>query len=112
MAKRDHMNRAQHAINDVNYKLKRLKKELSDINEHVCLEIKIDDYLSFADYFFDGFFVDMMVQNKINESQAKVSSLNNDIETLKKYLKNMRLEAEAEKVRLGREMDQVILSES
>lgn len=109
MAKRDHMDKAQRAINDVNYKLKRLKKELSDINEHISLEISIDNYLSFADYFFDGIFVDMMVQNKINESQAKVTSLKNDMEGMHRYLKNMHIEAEAEKNRLKNEMDKVIL---
>jgi len=111
MAKRSHMDRAQNAINDVNYKLKRLKKELSDINENISLEINIDNYLSFADYFFDGIFVDMMVQNKINESQAKVVSLKNDMEAMHKYLKNMHVEVETEKIRLKNEMDQVILKD-
>ena len=112
MAKRDHMDKAQNAINDVNYKLKRLKKELSDINEDVSLKIEINNYLSFADYFFDGIFVDMMVQNKINEAQGKVASLKNDMEKMLKYLNKMYAEVEAEKSRLKNEMDQVILKGS
>ncbi len=112
MAKRSHMDRAQNAINDVNYKLKRLKKELSDINENINLEINIDNYLSFADYFFDGIFVDIMVQNRINESQAKVVSLRNDMEAMHRNLKTMLVEVEGEKYRLKNEMDQVILKES
>lgn len=112
MAKREHMDKAQTAINDVNYKLKRLKKELSDINEDVSLKIEINNYLSFADYFFDGIFVDMMVQNKINEAQDKVESLENDMERMGKYLKNMYGTVEVEKNRLKNEMDQVILNES
>lgn len=109
MAKREHMTKAQNAINDVNYQLKRLKKELADINEEVSLKIEIDNYLSFADYFFDGIFVDMMVQNKINDAQTKVSSLKNDMEAMHKRLKNMHSETETEKDQLKIKMDQVIL---
>lgn len=112
MAKRNHMDRAQAAINDVNYKLKRLKKELSDINESVSLEIQMDNYLSFADYFFDGIFVDMMVQNKINEAHAKVSRLKNDMDSMHKRLKKMSKEIETQKSSLKNEIDKIILAHS
>lgn len=112
MAKREHMNKAQNAINDVNYHLKRLKKELLDINEEISLKIEIDNYLSFADYFFDGLFVDIMVQNKISDAQDKVSSLKNDIEVMHKRLENMYLEVEATKNQIKDKMDEVIVQAS
>ena len=31
------------------------------------------DFLSFADYFFDGFLADMMVQSRIREAQRQVN---------------------------------------
>ena len=34
--------------------------------------IQTGDFLSFADYFFDGFVADMLVQSKINDARRQV----------------------------------------
>ena len=36
------------------------------------LNINTGDFLSFADYFFDGFIVDWMVQDRINRAKDQV----------------------------------------
>ena len=36
------------------------------------LNINTGDFLSFADYFFDGFVVDWMVQDRINNARHQV----------------------------------------
>lgn len=110
MAKRDHMNKAQAAINDLNYKLKRFSKELKDINETVEMEINISQFLSFADYFFDGLFVDIMVQNKIKEAQAKVETLEIDINRLEQKLNTMYMNTEAHRKHLKTTIDEYVLN--
>ena len=41
--------------------------------EQACdLNINIGDFLSFADYFFDGFVADWMVQDRINNARYQV----------------------------------------
>lgn len=47
-------------------------RELSDVREIQGLDIEIGSFLTFADFFFDGFLADIMVQSKIREAQDKI----------------------------------------
>ena len=39
----------------------------------------MSDFLKFADFFFDDFFVDFVVLSKINESKKKLETLENRV---------------------------------
>lgn len=52
--------------------LDRFGRELSDVREIRNLHIEIGDFLTFADFFFDGFIADMMVQSKIRRMQEEI----------------------------------------
>ena len=52
--------------------LDRFGRELSDIREIPNLHIEIGDFLTFVDFFFDGFIADMMVQSKIRRMQEEI----------------------------------------
>ncbi|MCH4888040.1 hypothetical protein EZV73_10670 [Acidaminobacter sp. JC074] len=109
MAKRDHMSTAQNIINELNYSLKTLSKELSDVNMTMTSNIDIANYMGFADYFFDGFFMDMMVQDKINGALDKLSRLDRNIDETSRKLKSQLKFSEEEKKSLINEMDEMIL---
>ena len=47
-------------------------RELSDVREIQGLDIEIGDFLTFADFFFDGFLADIMVQSKIRQAQDQI----------------------------------------
>ena len=47
-------------------------RELSDVRGIQGLDIEIGDFLTFADFFFDGFLADIMVQGKIRQAQDKI----------------------------------------
>ena len=49
--------------------IRNLKKELSDVDQLVDVDLNISDFLSFADYFFDGIIADWMVQSKIKDAR-------------------------------------------
>ena len=53
--------------------LRRFQKELKDVNVPLDLRIEIGSFLSFADFFFDGFVADYLVQSKITEAKAQIS---------------------------------------
>ena len=53
--------------------LKKFQTELRDIPDYERLNVDINSFLSFADFFFDGFFVDYMVQGSKSEKQQKRS---------------------------------------
>lgn len=60
-------------IHEARGRLGRFQKELRDVNMLLALDIDISSFLKFADYFFDGFFSDWMVQGKIKRAQEQVS---------------------------------------
>ncbi|WP_427052522.1 hypothetical protein [Paenibacillus sp. TC-CSREp1] len=70
--KRRRMDDAQVAIMDAGKRLRRFQKELEDVEMAVSADLNLGGLLSFADYFFDNFFVDWMIQDKIRSAEKQV----------------------------------------
>ena len=70
--KRSKMKDADALVQQARSALKRFQRELTDVENIPEFHIETGDFLSFADYFFDGFLADMMVQSKINEAKRQV----------------------------------------
>lgn len=109
MAKRNHMSQAQAIINDLNVSLKRFSKELRDVNMEMISPIDIENYMSIGDYFFDGLFMDIMVQNKIDEALNRVQNLNNNVHSVQQNLTTFMAAKKVEKKRVSDEMDAIIV---
>lgn len=75
MIKHSKIDDAQNELRQVNGLLQKLNKELQDIQVPGELNIEIDGFAKFADYFFDGLIADWHVQNKINENRRRVEEL-------------------------------------
>lgn len=73
MIKRSRMSDAQNSIEQAKLSLHRFRKELQDVNVSFDLNMDISGFLSFADFFFDGFIFDYMVQTKITNAKEQVS---------------------------------------
>lgn len=73
MAKHSRIDEARNEINSVQVLAKRFHRELQDIGQTININIDISSFLTFADYFFDGIFVDWAVQSRINDASDKVS---------------------------------------
>ena len=63
--KRSKMTDAQNLMETAKMDLKLFQKELKDVNVPLDLRIEVGSFLSFADFFFDGFVADYLVQSKI-----------------------------------------------
>ena len=72
MLKHSRMDQAKQNIEQAKYDLRNFSKELHDVHMALDLNLDTDDFLSFADYFFDGFVVDWMVQDRINTTRRQV----------------------------------------
>ena len=72
MLKHSRMDQAKQNIEQAKYDLRNFSKELHDVHMALDLNLDTDDFLSFADYFFDGFVVDWMVQDRINTARRQV----------------------------------------
>lgn len=67
-AKRSKMNNAKECMENAKYDLRAFSRELQDVSMNCHLDIETNDFLSFADYFFDGLLVDWMVQDRISRA--------------------------------------------
>ena len=70
--KRSKMKDADALVQQARAALKRFQRELMDVDSIPEFHIQTGDFLSFADYFFDGFVADMLVQSKINDAKRQV----------------------------------------
>ncbi len=70
--KRSKMKDADNLVQQARSALKRFQRELMDVESIPEFHIQTGDFLSFADYFFDGLVADMLVQSKINDAKGQV----------------------------------------
>lgn len=84
--KHSKMNDAQRYMDRAKRDLAAFSRELADVSE--TLNINTGDFLSFADYFFDGFLADMMVQSRIHDAQRQVDDAIYRVESILSRLRN------------------------
>ena len=85
--KHSKMEDAQRHMEDSIYYLKAFQKELKDVSVSMDLRMEIGSFLSFADFFFDGFVADYLVQSKISDAKVQVSDAIFRVEQLLRELK-------------------------
>ena len=72
MIKHSKMQEASKSMEEAKYFMQRFQKELSDVNGNFDLQLNVGGFLSFADFFFDGFLADYLVQSKIADARRQV----------------------------------------
>lgn len=72
--------------------LQRLQHELQNIEVTSDLQMEIDSFLTFTDYFFGGFIADIFVQSKISNAKQQVAEAISKVESL---LNSLKAQAEA-----------------
>lgn len=73
MVKRSKVNDASKYLEDAKKNLMIFQRELQDVEVPMDLKIEIGSFLSFADFFFDGFVADYLVQRKISDAREQIS---------------------------------------
>ena len=109
LVKHDHLDQAQALVEQLQRDLLRLKTELADVEIQSDLVVRIDGFLRFADFFFDGLFADLAVLNRIDQSQAQLRDVMGQIQSILDGLEATRAREEAELTRLCQRRDQLIL---
>lgn len=66
------VNNASRCVDDARRDLAAFRNELGDIRDIENLNIDMDGFLTFADFFFDGFVADIFVQSKIRKGRQQV----------------------------------------
>ncbi|MBR6220581.1 MAG: hypothetical protein IKQ80_08455 [Clostridia bacterium] len=83
LVKHSKLSDAQRCVDQARYDLDVFRRELADVN---VPDVQIDGFLSFADFFFDGFLADFMVQSRINESRARLEDACRRVEDVLRML--------------------------
>ena len=109
MAKHSHLDEAQDLVSELQSKLRRFKTELADIQITANMQVNIDGFLRFADYFFDGLFADWAVGDKINQSMNSVYSTKSQISRPLDKLNSMEQAADHGIASLKQQVDDLIV---
>lgn len=86
MIKHSKINNANEWMDQANRDLRRFARELQDVDSE-GLQIDTGSLVSMLDIFCDNFFSDIMVQQKINDSRARIDALTDRIEAAVQALK-------------------------
>ncbi len=90
LAKHDRLDQAQEMVEQLQVELRRFKTELTDVSIDAEMQVKLDGFLRFADYFFDGLFADWAVMDHIENSQKQVSQTRQQVEEVLASLESRR----------------------
>ena len=82
--KHSKMSDAEQEIEAARYSLQRFSKELRDVSGYSS--IHIGEFMTFADFFFDGFLTDVLVQSKISEAKRQCDDAIRQVSAIREEL--------------------------
>ncbi len=89
LVKHSKMSNAQNYMEQAKWNLQNFSRELQDVNMVHNLNLELGDFLTFADFFFDGVVADWLVQDRINETKRQVEDAIRHVETILGQLRMM-----------------------
>ncbi len=108
LAKHSELDEAQRAVEALQGCLRRFKTELADVDVHADMQVSVDGFLRFADYFFDNIFTDWTVMDKIHQAQGQVNDVQDQIDRLLAALNGMLTAAQEERAGVRERMDALV----
>lgn len=109
LAKHSNLDDAQWKIQGLQQQLTRFRSELADVTLYADVQVSLEGFMRFADYFFDGLFVDWMVRDQIHRSQQAIYRTEDEIGAVLQRLRAMLNESEMEEIQTREKLDAVIL---
>lgn len=109
--KHEYMDEAQDEIEQLQVCLLRFRTELTDISISADMEVRADDFLRFADYFFDGLLVDWSVQNRIRNAQDEIQVICSQIQLALERIQTMLAETSQAREAAAAELERRICAE-
>ena len=111
MQKQEHIHTAQDLIQDLRHELRRFKTELADVKIDGDIQIEMDEFSEFADWFFDNIFTDWDIRAKIENSQVQAESTRAQITDTIHLLKDMRDARMKQRIELEEELESLVVGE-
>lgn len=111
MMKHGKLDEAKDYVNQAQQAMSRFRTELADVDLISGAQVSIGEFAAFADYFFDGLFADLMVQDQIQQSRDSVVRAGQEVERVLSRLEEMGREEEAGLARAQEELTRLIEAE-
>ena len=110
--KYDHLKKVQELIQNLQNALRGFRTELADVAGEIPgdIQVEISDFLHFADFFFDGFFTDWLVYDKIQESRNCAQQTCGQIQNVLERLEQNQESISRECSQLKEELEQTVLA--
>lgn len=84
--KHSKMGNAQRYMEQARYDLQNFSRELQDVSTRVDFDFNTADFLTFADFFFDGLVADWLMQSRINQTREQVNEAIRRVEDILRRL--------------------------
>ena len=108
MAKHGHIDDARAGIDHAQRALSRFRTELADVSQLRVPDLQVGEFTSFADYFFDGLFVDLYIQDKIGTARRSAEETAAQVEDLLSQLRRERDRTAERAADLERERERLL----
>lgn len=89
LVKHSKINSASSHMETAKQDIKRFQRELKDVTVYTEVNINVGDFLTFADFFFDGLIADFMVQSKISDAKTQVEQAIRHVESILRDLRRI-----------------------
>lgn len=107
--KHDALDEAQELIEQLQVDLRRFNTELSDVDLLCDIQVNIDGFLRFADFFFDGLFADFASLKRIEKSKAEIEEAKSNLEkTLNTIIKSQET-IDEQQAAIKEKLDELVL---
>lgn len=90
MIKHSQMSDASALMENARADLQVFQRELRDVHVPTGLRMEVGDFLTFADFFFDGVIADYLVQSRIADARAQVDDAVRQVERLLRDLRTLQ----------------------
>ena len=108
LAKHGHLDDAQQQVEELQVQLRRFHTELADVEIRADMQVQVDGFLRFADFFFDGIFADWAVMNRIHDAQQQVEGTRDQISRVLTRLETLEQDAGRELAEIREERERLV----
>lgn len=109
LAKHSELDEAQDEVERLQLCLDRFRTELADVTIRADIQVRVDGFVRFADYFFDNLFTDWAVMDHISRAQEQVLDTRAQVESVLNRLEQMSRETEQTRAQHKAELDAQIM---
>lgn len=89
LAKHEELDNAQAMVEKLQVQLRRFRTELTDVKIDADIQISVDGFARFADFFFDGLFADWAVMDRIEQARSQLKMTRGQIEKVLRQLNGL-----------------------